>query len=108
MAISFADATGNLFNRLGKIIKGIRHVNGNRGVTAPVGSVSDPGAKWGTVGPTVADSKTIYDGIYTQYTGSQADLVSGSFALYSKRDAARQAQSTQINDLKTLANNTLI
>lgn len=92
MALSFASATGNLFNRLGKLFYEIKSIN----TYLAGGDISAGGLK--SLGVTT-------DNIDAQFASSRQDLVAN---LYPTRDAARQALNTTKQQIAALAQSVVI
>jgi hypothetical protein len=92
MALSFADATGNLFNRLGRIFAGIDFCN----IFLANGDLSAGGLK--SVG-------IFTDRIDDQFDAARQDLVKN---LYPSRDAARRSMDGFKQQLAVMAREVLV
>ncbi len=109
MALTYT-GTGGLFTRLGKVIGGIRTVNGARAETLPVGDgtgsgTPDAGATWGTNGPVAKDLKTIETDLWAQFASTNQQLLDG---LGEAGAGYRDAQNTYLTYLAQLASDIVI
>lgn len=102
MAISLT-GTGGLFTRLGVIIKAIRNINGFRGKTA-----ISTAAAWGSGGPTVEDSDTMFKDIFDQYLALPLSQLSKIGQLYSTQSAWQTTVGNSNAYFQGLANDTVI
>lgn len=104
MAITYT-GTGGIFTRLGKILGGIKAINGIRAETTAVGVTDDATAVWGLGLATVKNIKQIVTDIQGQYLSTLIDKVDGIVA---QRDNFRNSVSAILSYLSSLASATLI
>lgn len=104
MAVTLT-GTGGLFTRLGKLIGGIRNINGMRGETAAVGNVDDASALWGSAGAAVKDAKTQVTDILAQYLSTRQSDVAD---IWTAQSSFRSSLSGYISTLKNYCQTTLI